>query len=300
MTHRSLKTSSVIIIVSGLVLAMIAYMFTGILRTPAITEQDFKYSATYQLNGEMKTLEGVYRCQFKYTNKGTDPLNRYYEGFYLSDPLASIPDVHTIARQDDLKLQIVFSFHNDYLMGDVDRGEQYSYAIPEPYLAVYDEMGVEYTDPESLEMFDAELLSWETPEPIENTFVFSGFSILHDESMIAMLLVGILVIVACMVFVKRDKNIPYKLIDRVSIVLNVIVAIVVIPFITLVVLLMPIYVSGEEFTYQMDLCVPAITAFSIAASIALRRKGLAKSGFFVQLVGPLLFALMILLEELPL
>jgi hypothetical protein len=75
---------------------------------------------------------------------------------------------------------------------------------------------------------------------------------------------------------------------------------VVIPFITLVVLLMPIYVSGEEFTYQMDLCVPAITAFSIAASIALRRKGLAKSGFFVQLVGPLLFALMILLEELPL
>jgi hypothetical protein len=295
MTNRSLKIP-VIIFSIGLVLALVAYMLTGIVKTPAVTQQDFAYSATYRLNGETKKLEGVYRCQFRYTNKGTDPLERYYEGFYLSDPLAGEPEAHTIARQDDLELRIVFIFYDDYLMGDGDRGAQYSYAIPEPYLAVYDEMGVEYTDPETLEKFDAELLSWETPQPIENHFVFSGFSILHDGSMLVMLLVGILVIVACMIFVKRDKNVSYQFIDKISIILNFIVAIVVVPFMTLVVLLMQIYVSGEELTYQADLCVPAITAFTIAASIALRRKGFAKSGFFIQFVGPLLFVLLALLE----
>ena len=295
MTNRSLKIP-VIIFSIGLVLALVAYMLTGIVKTPAVTQQDFAYSATYRLNGETKKLEGVYRCQFRYTNKGTDPLERYYEGFYLSDPLAGEPEAHTIARQDDLELRIVFIFYDDYLMGDGERGEQYNYAIPEPYLAVYDEMGVEYTDPETLEKFDAELLSWETPQPIENHFVFSGFSILHDGSMLVMLLVGILVIVACMIFVKRDKNVSYQFIDKISIILNFIVAIVAVPFMTLVVLFMPIYVSGEEMIYQVDLCVPAITAFTIAASMALRRKGFAKSGFFIQFVGPLLFVLLMLLE----
>ena len=273
-------------------------MLTGIVKTPAITEQDFHYSATYQLHGETKTLEGIYRCRFKYTGRGISPLTRYYEGFYLSDPLAGDPKAHTIAKQDDLELHIVFSFHNDYLMGDGDSGERYSDAIPDPYLAAYDEMGVEYTDPEILEKFGAELLSWETPQPIENTFVFRGFSILHSDSMLAMLFVGVLVIIASMIFVKRDKNISYKFIDKISIALNFLVVLVAIPLGTLVVAFMPIYVSGDEFVYQADLCVPAITAFTVAASIALRRKGFHKAGCFIQLLGPALFMLLGILEPI--
>ena len=35
----------------------------------------------------------------------------------------------------------------------------------------------------------------------------------------------------------------------------------------------------------------AITVFSIAASVSLRRKGFTKTGFFIQFVGVLLFAI---------
>ena len=64
----------------------------------------------------------------------------------------------------------------------------------EPYLAVYDAEGAEYSDSEYLEKFDAEIISWQLPTPIENTFEFIGFSYLYELSMFVMLLVAVLTI----------------------------------------------------------------------------------------------------------
>ena len=292
MKPQSLKIPSIIIAV-GLVLSLIACMVAGIIKVPVITEHDFNYAATYRLNGETENLEGVYRVRFVSSGEGND---RYYEGFYLSEPNAGQPEYHTIAKLDDLELQVVFIFTNDYLMGDGDRGEAYHDAIPEPYLAAYDNMGVEYTDMETLERFDAELLSWETPQPIENTFVFSGFSLLYTGSMLAMLAIGLMVIVACMIFVKRDKTVPYKLLDKVSIALNCIICFAALPFISFTTTLLQITMRSDDLLYQIYLCIPALTAFTVAASIALRRKGFTKSGFFIQFIGPVLFFLPVLFD----
>lgn len=287
MKHQSLKVPSIIIAI-GLVLCLVASLFAGIMKEPVITEHDFNYAATYRLNGETKTLEGVYRVRFVSSGEGND---RYYEGFYLSEPNAGQPEYHTIAKQDDLELQVVFIFTNDYLMGDGDRD-----TITEPYLAAYDTMGVEHTDMETLDAFDAELLSWEVPQPIENSFVFSGFSHLYTGSMLAMLAVGLLVIVTCMIFVKRDKTVPYKLLDRLSIALNCVVCFVALPFITFTTTLLQITMNGDDLMYQIFLCIPALTAFAVAASVSLRRKGFTKSGFFIQFIGPVLFFLPVLFE----
>ena len=150
-------------------------------------------------------------------------------------------------------------------------------------------MGVEYTDMETLDAFDAELLSWEEPQPIENTFVFSGFSRLYTGSMLAMLAVGLLVIVACMIFVKRDESVTYKLLDKLSIALNCVVCFAALPFITFTTTLLQITMSGDDLMYQIFLCIPALTAFAVAASVSLRRKGFTKTGFIVQFIGPVLF-----------
>lgn len=286
-----------IIIAIGLIVALAAYFLTGILKTPTITEHDFHYTATYKLNGEIKTLEGVYRCQFLGTGRGTEPLERDYDGIYLSAPSEGAQEFHTIDRKDDLQLRIVFIFTPRYLMGDINRDDAYSDAIPEPYLAVYDAEGYEYHEPEKLEIFGAELISWETPQPIENTFVFSGFSRLHAGSMLVMLLAGLLTTIAVMIVIKRDKTVPYKLLDKISVVLNYLVCFVAIPFFTVVTALLPLTMSGDEFIYQVFLCIPAITAFTLAASIALRRQGRTKAGFFVQLTGPVLFFVPIILES---
>lgn len=295
MKNKALQLPAIIIAI-GLVLSIVAYFLTGILKVPAITEHDFNYSATYEIDGQTKTLEGVYRVCFQHVGEGISPLDRYYEGFYPSDPTAGEPKEHTIAEKDGLELRIVFIFTNDFLMGDGDRGEQYFDAIPEPYLAVYDDQGCEYQDSEMLEKFDANLISWETPQPIENTFVFSGFARLHDGSMVSMLWVSVATALACIILVKKDETIDDKTLDKVSIVFNYIIAFVAIPFITLVAFLMGTYSSGDEIIYQIDRCVPAIAVFSIAASISLRRKGFAKSGFLLQFIGPALFIILIILE----
>lgn len=281
----------VIILAVSLILCIIASMLTGILKAPVITEHNFPYSVTYTLNGETQTLDGIYRCRFISTGEGTDPLERYYEGTHLKITSEYHTAAYTIAQKDGLELCIITCFNDRYLMGDTKGVPEATFTY-DPYLAVMDEEGMEYEDAEMLSNFDAQLISWELPEPVENAFKFVGFSHLHDSSMFAMLIVGILSIIACMVFVKRDKTIPRKALDKLSIVLNVIVVFVIIPFSTAVIWLTQITVRGDEFFYQLLLCVPAFTAFTVAASISLRRKGFTKAGLFVQLVTPAIIAML--------
>lgn len=297
MNNKPLKRLMLILAI-GVVLCLVACLTAGVIKTPNITEHDFNYAATYRMDGETKTVEGVYRVQFVSTGNGIDPHYRYYVGHYLSDPISSEPENHIIAAKDGLVLRVVFIFNDDFLMGDGEIGEMYYDDIPEPYLAVYDNMGVEYSDMETLEKFGAELISWEMPQPIENSFRFSGIVMLYSDSMLLMLLVGVLTIVACMIFIKRDKAIPCTVLDKVSIVFNFLVAFVALPFMTLVVALMPSYVSGDELIYKLDLCVPVITTLSLAVSLALRRSGRSVTGFCAQFIGPVLFAILAVLESI--
>ena len=294
MKNRSLKVPAIIIII-GLFLSVAAYLLTSMVKTPTITEHDFNYSATYKLNGETKVFEGIYRCRFISTGEGTDPLERYYEGYYISNPTEFHYAEHVIDTKDDLELSIVIIFTPDYLMGE--RAYSDYDDVIEPYLAVFDKQDIEYTEEEMLSKFDAELISWELPDPVENTFVFAGFSVLHAASMLAMLLVGILVIFACIIFVRKDAAVRYTTLDKISAAFNFLIGLLALPFITIVVLLMQIYVSGEEIIYQIDLCLPALTAFTIAASLSLRRKGYTVFGFFLQFAGPVLFILTAILES---
>ncbi len=291
MQKKNLKTLSIILAV-GLVLAIAACLLTGIVKAPVITEQDFPFTVTYRLDGNTKTLEGIYRCHFRSTGNGTDPLDRYYEGEHLLNPAEEHPAAYTIAQKDGLELCIVTVFSNRNLMGDAD-GKDFHY---NPYLAVMDSEGMEYSDEETLSLFDAEIIDWVYPQSVDNSFRFVGFSSLHDDSMFAMLVVGILMIVACLIFVKRDTTVPYKALDKLSIVLNCIICFVAIPFITLITTLLQITMGGDELAYQICMCIPALTAFTVAASIALRRIRFTKAGFFVQFIGPVLFALPLIFE----
>ena len=56
--------------------------------------------------------------------------------------------------------------------------------------------------------------------------------------------------------------------------------------------------GGEDIVTQILLCTPAITAFTVAASIALRRNGFTKTGFFIQFAGPVLFFVPAVLESI--
>ena len=288
-------TLPIIFIVIGLVASVVLCLFTCVLKVPTITEAEFNYSVTYKLNGEIKTFEGVYKCSFVGFSDGVDPLQRVYHGEYADYGLATHSHSYTIAKENGFDICISTRFNDSYLMNDT-KNDYYIASLPEPKVYFYDEEGIAYDEEEMLNKFNVEIISWEYPEPVQNTFVFAGFSILHSDSMIAMIWAGVFAIAACVLFVKKDKTISYKPLDKISTVFNFIIGFAGIPLATLLIGLMPLAVDSGALIYQIFLCLPVCTAFTIAASIALRRKGFSKSGFFVQLVCPAFFATCLIVE----
>ena len=284
----------VIIIAIGLILAVASCFFTGIMKEPTIKEHEFDYSVTYRLDGEIKTYEGGFKCSFDGHDGHDDPTLREYVGVHTKNGNVLDSISFTVAQKDGVELSIVADLDAAYLMGDPDKYEYVS-GNEDPYLEAVDQegYGVEVSD-----YFEAEIISWEYPEPIENSFEFVGFSRLHAVSMLVMLLAAVLTIIACVVFVKKNADASYKLLDKLSLIANCIIGIVAIPFITIVIFFLPLVMDSSSLMHQIYLCIPALTAFTIAASIALRRKGFTKFGFFVQFVFPVLFFAEIIVESI--
>ena len=114
--------------------------------------------------------------------------------------------------------------------------------------------------------------------------------------MMAMLAVGLLVIAACVILVKRDQTLSCKALDKLSIVLSFAVVFAAIPFITFVTGMLQLTMDADSLLYQILLCIPALMAFTVAASVSLRRRGFAVAGFLIQFVGPVLFFVSMVLE----
>ena len=284
----------IIIIAIGMILAVVSCFLTGIIKEPMIKDHEFDYSVTYRLDGEVKTYEGSFKCSFNGYDGHDDPTSRLYKGQYTHSGNVFDSSSAIIAQKDGVEISIVTELDAAYLMGDPDKFE-YEPGNADPYLSAIDSNGIAV---EFIEEFDVEIISWEYPEPIKNSFKLIGFSRLYAISMLTMLLIGFLTIIACIIFVKKDPDIRYKVLDRISIALNFIIGLWVTPFITIVVFMFPLTMDPEALIYQIYLCIPALTAFALAASVALRRKGFTKSGFFVQFIFPVLFFAEIFVESL--
>ena len=284
----------IIILVVGLILAIASCFFTGIVKEPTIKEHEFDYSVTYRIGSETKTHEGTFRCSFVGHDGHDDPTLRLYDGVHTKDGNELGALWLTVAQKEDVELMMAVGLDAAYLMGDSDKYE-YAHGNDDPYFEAIDAEGYSV---EVSEKFDAEIIDWEYPEPIENSFRFSGFSRLYVISMLVTILIAFLAVLACLIFVRKDPNVSYEALDIISIIANFVITFMAIPFITIVIFFFPLVMDTDSLLYQIYLCVPALTTFTIAASIALRRKGFAKSGFFVQLVCPVLFFATIFVESL--
>ena len=283
----------ILMIVIGMIIAAASCFLTCILQEPVIREHDFEYTVTYQLDGEVKTFEGVFKCGFNGYSTSGDLTVREYVGKYTQNGIDLHSHIYTIAQKDGAELSIVASLDAAYLMGDPEKYDTES-GNENPYLSAEDAEGFEM---DVSGVFNAEIISWEYPKPVENSFTFVGFSILHTGSMLVMLVIGLLTVIACLIFVKSDQAAHRNALDALSVVLNFGVCFIAIPFITVATCLFQLTVNVDAPLYQICLCIPALTAFTVAASIALRRNGFTKSGFFVQFVGPVLFFVPLVVES---
>ena len=283
-----------VIIAVGVILTVLLYLLTAVKQSPTVTEADFELTVNYKLDGVEKTYVSKYTCRFDGHGGILEPRTRCYLGEYADYDANIYGSSYTVQEKNGYRLAIVTDFNSIYLMGDTEN-EYYDTVMPDPYFVVYDPDGYVYSDSLLLAMFDAEITSWVYPEPIENSFVFAGFSMIHETTMFLAILVGIFAVIACLVLVKKTAEF-YGSLDTVGVVLNFLLAFLALPFMTLVVWLLTAFPTAHDAYYQIHLCVPAVTLFTLAASISCRRLGSSKLGFFIQFTGPAIFLILMAVE----
>ena len=295
MKGKSLRIPAIIIAI-GIIVAIAAGLLVSMQKMPTVTKQDFDFSITYKLDGEIKTLNGAYSSRFTgFGANGVDPLCRYYEGTYKVEGETDGDRCFTIAEKDGYTLYIVALLNDSYLFGDVEN-DSYESGHEEPTLEAEDKEYNQYDETNLPDVFDAEIVSFQYPEPIENTFRFSGFSGLHAVSTGVMILVGILTLILCMIFVKKGEGVEYQILDKFGIALNFAAMLFVLPIIYIAAVFVQAYKVGPDWLYQAYLCIPQIIPFSIAASVSLRRKGFRKIGFCIQFLAPVAEVILMVLE----
>ena len=297
MKNKKLLLPIIILIVAVLLSAGYGVV-TGMVKQPVTKEAEFPFSITYKYNSETVTINEKYVCEFS----GASPAfmsqnnfwNAYIEGYAGSD-------YYFIDETEAGTLYICPNLYAGYLMGDPQEEGYYSEdVLYQPYALLSGADGVEYTDAKTIAAQGIEIISWDYPQPIENQFVFAGISPISGDSVIPMLVIAVLALVACIIFVKREnncieRNVAYKIIDKVSLILNLVIGVVIIPAMTAVSILLNINGYGTDLIYQIIYCVPAFSVLCLALSLSLRRKGFGKSSLVIQFIGPVMFVVVMVI-----
>ena len=284
---KSKKVFLPIIIIIAAILAIIAYsVISSIAQKPAVTEGEFPFSITYELDGETVTINEIYKVRYDRNAGYADTKTRVYVG-EIGD-MGEDNTVYTLKKDENTRIELWTYLYPDYMMGDPN-GDYFDREAFEPKIYYYDAEEQEFSDEETLAAQGVKLISFEYPKPIENSFVFSHISYFSGAVVLPTLLIAFLTLVLTIIFVKKEKELKYKAIDIISIVLNFIIGSVYMVFVTILALFIDIEGGGPELYYQVLYFIPALSVLCIAASVALRRKGYGVKALITELIGPAFF-----------
>ena len=293
MKINNLKKAKIILAVY--LIGTLSLLFLGYsVRKPKVARQEFPFTITYSYQGKTETISDVYVGEYVRGAKyiGDDSVAWYG---YIKDHDRLESDFYRIGEIDGQAFSINLNIEPGYLMGD----PEYAGFVCQPTGVCHSFDGtndITVTDPAELAQMGLSIVCWEYPEPIENTFSFGGIS-LSSEATMYTAIIAIATLPACMILIKRDKEIVYSKMDKLSIVLNFLVVLVAFPFIFMVSALSEI-VADTSVWQQILYLTPGLTVLSVAASVVMRRCGYGKHSLFIQFAGPALFALMLLVVEL--
>lgn len=293
-----------------LAITLIAYIAATLLfcytTKPAVTTGEFPFSITYEYRGETNTLSGVLACEFSGSNTIRREHNRYWIGDVTYDNPENLEFPYLIDQNDELQTTLSLHEHMDagYFMGDPlhkDYYQAYGHNSAAPYISYYDyknDISLDETNQdEILESIGFKIIDVTYAEPIANSFSFSGIQYEADNVVI---FIGIMLVffLLCLIFVRKDKEYRYTRLDKVGIVCNFLMGIIVVPFISFFCILFGIVESHIELINQLTYNIPSFAILCLALSVVLRRKGYRKASFFIQFGGILPFVLILVLDAI--
>ena len=280
-----------IILAVAIVLTMISAVVAGIALKPKVTEGEFPFSITYELDGETVTIKDVYKVQY-------EKLGGYKTRMYSGEIGNRGKDntIYVLKKNDSGRVELWTHFYPDYLMGDSEY-DYYDDEAFEPRFYYYDMNEAEFSDEETLLKHGVKLISFEYPEPIKNSLTFSHFVFPESEVIFPSIIIAFLAWLATLIFVKKDKEYIRKPINIITIVFNFIIGLVVLPFFTIFAGLLSALGDIGDFMNLVLYLLPALTILSITASIGLRRKLYAKSALIIQFIAPSVFAVILIISS---
>ena len=290
---KSKKIFLPIIILSVAVLAIIVFsLVSSIAQKPTITEGEFPFSITYEIDGETLTINDVYKVRYIGNEGYANTKSRVYVG-EIGD-MGEENTIYTIKQEGNTRIELLTHLYADYLMGD----SKYDYFDDEdfePRIYYYDSEDNEYHDEETLFKQGVKLIDFDYPEPLENSFVFSHISYFSGEVVFPTLLIAIFALATTLIFARKEKDLQYKAIDKISILLNFVISFTLVPFVTIVAVLIDINGGNPEFYRQILYFIPSFWVLCITASVALRRKGYGKNAVLAQLIAPAVFIIYLII-----
>ena len=259
------------------------------IQKPAVQKQEFPFTITYTYQGQQTTISEVYVAEFSPFAKYLGDKSLGWFGYRLDqDRLES--DFIRIAQNDTHAFSIDLNLEPGWLMGDLADAD----CAPSG-LAIRLEDGTRITDPEALEQLGFRLEGWTYPQPIENRFSFGGFS-LSSEAVLYTSAIAIVSLVLCLIFVKKDRQQMGGALNKLGIALELLVIAVAFPFMLILSTLSEI-LGDTSALQQLLYLTPAMTVTGVGASMVLRRRGYALPGLLILLIGPVLFALAVLIGQ---
>ena len=290
--------STMIILAVTLVAYVAASVICCYMTKPQITTAEFPFAITYEYKGETNTMSGTVKCEFSGSETIHFEHSRYWDHEITYDNPKDPENPHIIEENDQTTLALQPSIEGGYLMGDPLHKDD----VPEPYIEYYDYINEITMDSENqdevLAAIGFKIVDFTYGEPIENSFSFAGIDYEADNQIFFVIIALIFLILCAIIVRKDDKARKYSVLDIVGIVLNSLIGVFAVPFITLVCFLFGLVESNVEFINQLTYNVPSIAIACLALSIVLRRKGFSKTSFGIQFVGPVLFVLVIIVDTI--
>ena len=137
---------------------------------PEIKKAEFDFSVTYEINGEIKTVQGTYVCEYNGTDWAIDAgYHRDWIG-YIKDGASEEIIKLEVAENGEL-VELNLDFEPGHFMGDscCEGDEPF-----EPWISVRieDNEGLSFENRADYiaEAYGAKIISYEYDAPIENTF----------------------------------------------------------------------------------------------------------------------------------
>lgn len=143
--------------------------YIGTPTTPVVKEGEFDFALTYEIDGEIKTIEGTYVCKFEKVEYFLDGINRKWTGYIKGHEHS---DMYALKTTDEGIIKVNPDLSPKFFMSDphYKSSENTDYPKPEPYLYIVAEESENEYLLNRYEGDDVKIISFEYDPPIENTF----------------------------------------------------------------------------------------------------------------------------------